>query len=82
MRVTTADGKKIRKHREAADLTIDELVDALIKREKLKRHPDTLRNIELGHTQPSQKLLNAIVRIFDVPRDDLLADDDAQVQRA
>jgi len=76
MQVTKADGRKIRALREAADLTVDELVEALAKREGLRRHPDTIRNFELGYKQPGFKLLNAIARILDVPREELLADDE------
>ncbi|MCO6011464.1 hypothetical protein NE236_41595 [Actinoallomurus purpureus] len=36
------------------------------------RHADTIRNIELGHTQPSDKLLNAMARVFDARRETLL----------
>ncbi|MEV4247024.1 helix-turn-helix transcriptional regulator [Streptosporangium canum] len=79
MQVTKADGRKIREKREAADLTVDELVDALTKREKITRHPDTIRNLELGHKQPGFKLLNAIARVLNVPREELLADDGAEV---
>jgi transcriptional regulator with XRE-family HTH domain len=74
MQVTRADGKKIRARREAADLTVDELVQLLETRENMRRHPDTIRNFELGYTQPGFKLLNAIARILDVPREELLAD--------
>lgn len=76
MQVTKADGRKIRALREAADLTVDELVKALADREGLNRHPDTIRNFELGYTQPGFKLLNAIARILNVPRERLLADDE------
>jgi len=80
MQVTRADGKKIRALREAADLTVDELVEALAQRENMRRHPDTIRNFELGYTQPGFKLLNAIARILDVPREELLAADDDDEQ--
>ncbi|MEU8040957.1 helix-turn-helix transcriptional regulator [Streptosporangium sp. NPDC049078] len=79
MQVTKADGRKIRERREAADLTVDELVDALIEREGLKRHPDTIRNIELGHAKAGFKLVNAMARVFECDRTDLLADEDARV---
>ncbi|MFG1963182.1 helix-turn-helix domain-containing protein [Nonomuraea sp. NPDC049028] len=82
MQLTRADGKKIRARREAADLTVDELVAKLAKREKMQRHPDTIRNVELGHAQPGFKLLNAIARVLGVPREDLLADDDAERESA
>jgi transcriptional regulator with XRE-family HTH domain len=82
MQLTRADGKKIRARREAADLTVDELVAKLTKREKIQRHPDTIRNVELGHAQPSFKLLNAIARVLGVPREDLLADDQSERESA
>lgn len=82
MQVTKADGRKIRALREAADLTVDELVTVLDKRENLRRHPDTIRNFELGYKQPGFKLLNAIARVLEVPREALLADEDAAEERA
>lgn len=75
MQETRADGPKIRKLRMDADLTVDELVEILAKREGLIRHPDTIRNAELGHKEPGFKLLNAIARVLGVPREELLADD-------
>lgn len=72
MRSGKADGQKIRALREAADLTVDELVEALAQREGIRRHPDTIRNFELGHKQPGLKVLNAIARVFGVDRDELL----------
>jgi transcriptional regulator with XRE-family HTH domain len=72
--ITRADGAKMRAAREAADLTVDELVAALREREGIARHPDTIRNAELGHSQPGFKLLNAIARVLDLPREALLAD--------
>lgn len=82
MQVTRADGRKIRALREAADLTVDELVTALAEREGLSRHPDTIRNFELGYKQPGFKLLNAIARILGVPREELLAGDDDTEEQA
>jgi transcriptional regulator with XRE-family HTH domain len=76
MQVTKADGRKIRARREAADLTIDELVAKLAKRESMHRHPDTIRNVELGYAQPGFKLLNAIARVLEVPREALMVDGD------
>jgi transcriptional regulator with XRE-family HTH domain len=73
MQVTQSDGLKIRTLREARDLTVDELVAALKEREGLKRHPDTIRNIELGHSRAGFKLLNAIARVLDVPREEIMA---------
>lgn len=82
MQLTRADGKKIRARREAVDLTVDELVAKLAKREKIQRHPDTIRNVELGHSQPGFKLLNAIARVLGVPREALLADDQSERESA
>lgn len=66
------DGPAIRKAREAADMTIDQLVVALHDREGLARHPDTIRNVELGHARPGMELFNAMCRVLDVPRESLL----------
>jgi transcriptional regulator with XRE-family HTH domain len=73
---TQVDGQKIRLARERADLTVDELV-AELRKEGVIRHPDTIRNVELGYSQPGMKLFNAIVRVlnrFGAEREDLLAD--------
>lgn len=72
--ITRADGVKMRAAREAADLTVDELVAALKEREGIKRHPDTIRNAELGHSQPGIKLLHAYARVVGKPFEALLAD--------
>ena len=58
-----ADGDKIRRERERADLTINGLAEALRTEEGIARHPDTLRNIELGR-QPGLELFNAIARVL------------------
>lgn len=75
MQSRKADGTKIRRAREQADLTVDEMVAALKEREGIERHPDTIRNIELGHNRAGLKVLNAIARVLDVPREELLADE-------
>ena len=72
----TADGHKMRLAREAADLTLDEMVEAL-RAEGIERHPDTVRNVELGYAQPGLELFNTYARLVDVPRDELLADEHA-----
>jgi transcriptional regulator with XRE-family HTH domain len=72
----TADGRKMRLAREAADLTVDELVDALRRDEGIERHPDTIRNVELGYQQPSLQVFNAYARIVGVPRSELLEDEE------
>lgn len=66
------DGDEIRRLRvEIRDLTMDQFLTAL-RLEGVERHEDTIRNIELGHTQPGDRLLNAIARVLDVRRDTLL----------
>lgn len=70
----TADGRKMRLAREAADLTVDQLVERL-REEGIDRHPDHIRNVELGHQQPGLELFNAIARIVGVDRLSLIADD-------
>ncbi|MER5420397.1 helix-turn-helix domain-containing protein [Streptosporangium roseum] len=70
--LTQADGIKIRRERERQELTVDELVARLAADEGLERHPDYIRNIELGHKQPSMKLLGGIARVLGVERDALL----------
>ncbi|WP_067184495.1 helix-turn-helix domain-containing protein [Microtetraspora niveoalba] len=67
--LTKVDGRKIRSVREAREMSADELADAV------SCHPDHLRNIELGHKQPSMKLFGAIYRALDVERAELLADE-------
>ena len=73
-----ADGRKMRLAREEADLTVDELVDLLRIRENIDRHPDTIRNVELGYAQPGLELFNAYARIVGVPRRKLLADENPE----
>lgn len=72
-----ADGTKIRAAREDANLTVDELVEVLETQEGITRHPDTIRNVELGHAQPGLKLFNAIAKVLHVSRKSLYADIDA-----
>lgn len=67
--LTQADGTKIRRERERQELSVDELVARLAEEEGLVRHPDYIRNIELGHKQPSPKLLGSIARVLRVERD-------------
>ncbi|MFI7448175.1 helix-turn-helix domain-containing protein [Nonomuraea sp. NPDC049714] len=66
--LTQADGTKIRRERERQELTVDELVAKLLDQEGVQRHPDYIRNIELGHKQPSVQLLGSIARVLGVPR--------------
>lgn len=72
MQARKVNGRKIRALRKAADISTNELVEILAAREGVKRHPDTIRNIELGHAQPSSELLEAIARVLGVVPDDLL----------
>lgn len=65
------NGRKMRLAREAADLSVDQLVERL-RDEGIERHPDTIRNIELGHSRPSMELFNAYARIVGADREDLL----------
>lgn len=44
--------------------------------QKIKCHPDHLRNLELGKRQPSPELLGGIARALAVPKRALLADPD------
>lgn len=72
-RLTPAvDGHKMRLAREAADLTIPQLVDRLRSDEGIERHPDTIRNVELGYARPSLELFNAYCRVVGADREDLL----------
>ncbi|WP_395109843.1 helix-turn-helix domain-containing protein [Actinomadura sp. SCN-SB] len=70
----TADGRKMRLAREAADLTVDQLVERL-RKEGVDRHPDHIRNCELGYQQPGLELFNAYARAVGVDRLTLIADD-------
>lgn len=67
MPTTQANGAAIRAIRERSDLTIKDLVVALSD-EGMAIHPDYLRNIELGHKQPSERLLGAIARALRVQK--------------
>lgn len=72
----TADGPKMRAAREAAGLTVGQLVERL-RAEGIERHPDSIRNVELGHQQPGLEVLDAYASIVGVNREALLADEDA-----
>ena len=45
---------------------------AALKQQGVTRSETTFYNIEAGRTQPSDELLNAMTRVFDCPRSDLL----------
>lgn len=66
-----ADGPKIRDLREAANLTVDEMVTKL-KEHGIDRHPDHIRNIELGYSQPGLKLLHGFAAVLKKRYEDLL----------
>lgn len=62
------NGPLARELREERNLTVDELAD------QIGWHPDTLRNVELGHKQPSLKLSHAWARALEIPRAELMTD--------
>lgn len=70
----TADGRRMRLAREEAGLTVGQLVERLAAA-GIERHPDSIRNVELGHQQPGLEVLDAYARIVGVERDALLAED-------
>lgn len=67
------NGVTLRVIRERSEMSVSELVEA-IREEGIDVHPDHIRNIELGHKQPSPKLLAAIARGLRVPKVALLVD--------
>lgn len=75
MAVTRANGAAIRVIRERSELSVSELV-AELHRDGVEIHPDYFRNIELGHKQPSAKLLGAIARALKVPKHAIMATPD------
>ncbi|MER7213531.1 MULTISPECIES: helix-turn-helix domain-containing protein [Streptosporangium] len=79
--LTQADGLKIRRERERQELTVDELVARLAAEEDIRRHPDYIRNIELGYKQPSPRLLGSIARVLGVERDTLLGPENPRLTR-
>jgi hypothetical protein len=48
-------------------MSVNDLV-AAIREDGIDVHPDHIRNIELGHKQPSPKLLGAMARALHVPK--------------
>lgn len=81
VQLTQADGPKIRLARERKELTVDEFVAALEQQEGLKRHPDYIRNVELGHKEPSVKLIGAMARVLEVKWDDITKPETRQIVR-
>lgn len=72
MAVTRANGAAIRIIRERTELSVNDLV-AEIRNGGVEIHPDYLRNIELGHKQPSAKVLGAIARALRIPKHAIMA---------
>jgi transcriptional regulator with XRE-family HTH domain len=68
------NGGKARELREQADLTVRDLVKILDEEADLRYAEDTLRNVELGHKQPSLVLSLAWASALNVPRSELLMD--------
>jgi transcriptional regulator with XRE-family HTH domain len=68
------NGGKARELREQADITVRELVGILSEESELRYAEDTIRNVELGHKQPSLTLSLAWANALDVPRSELLMD--------
>lgn len=66
------NGIKARRLREERDLSVKQLVDLIEEKSHLRYHPDTLRNVELGHTGPSTELSLAWAAALNVPRAELL----------
>lgn len=66
------NGPALRVIRQRSDMSIADVVAALAE-DGITVNPDHLRNIELGHKQPSEKLLGGIARALKVPRIVLLA---------
>lgn len=71
--ITQANGTAIRVIRERSELSIRDMVER-IRADGVDVHPDHLRNIELGHKQPSARLLGAIARALQVPKAAVLAE--------
>lgn len=80
MAATPVNGTAIRIIRERSEITIAELVQLIRQDDAIDVHPDHLRNIELGHKQPSPKLLGAIARALKCPKVALYASVPAETQ--
>lgn len=76
----TFNGGKARDLRESKNITVDALVEQIHRSTGRRWHPDTIRNVELGHTQPGLNLSHAWACALGVPRDELL--DPAAPERA
>lgn len=67
----TFNGPAARVIRERSEMSVAELVEK-VREDGIDVHPDHIRNIELGHKQPSPKLAGAISRALAVPKHVLL----------
>lgn len=74
-------GPAARVIRERSEMSISELVEK-IREDGIDVHPDHLRNIELGHKQPSPKLAGAWARALAVPKHVLLLQEQPRPKRA
>ncbi len=74
MGTSRVNGAALRVIRERSDLSISDVVGG-VREAGIDVHPDHLRNIELGHKQPSPKLLAAIARALKCPKAALYADE-------
>lgn len=72
-RTHKANGPAIRLIRERSGLSVRALADALAEN-GVTIHPDHIRNIELGHRQPSDVVLAGIARALRAPQTALLRD--------
>lgn len=70
------NGGKARQLRENKGLEVAELVELIGPNPRTGRpwHADTIRNVELGHHQPSLKLSHAWAQALGVDRSELLMD--------
>jgi len=73
MAMSKVNGAAMRVIRERSGMTVDDLVQRLAQL-GLRAHPDTIRNIELGHRQPSVKLLAGIAEALACPKFALYGD--------
>jgi transcriptional regulator with XRE-family HTH domain len=77
--VRRCDGPKIRRLRQRADLSVDEMVERL-KAEGVDRHPDSIRKGETGKAGLGFKVVNAIARVLGVDSDELWLDETATIK--
>jgi hypothetical protein len=68
------NGELARQLREGADLGVRDLIALVEEQSELSWHPDTIRNVELGHAQPSPELSLAWAAALNVTRSALLMD--------